>query len=62
MYEHALRHPDHGRLPAVQTATRGLFCDLPKPSLEELEKVKYASAYPQGAVLFVEGRHRGAST
>jgi CRP/FNR family transcriptional regulator len=24
--------------------------------LEELEKVKYASAYPQGAVLFVEGQ------
>jgi|SRR5579871_183712 CRP/FNR family transcriptional regulator len=34
----------------------GYFCDLPKASLEELEKVKYASAYPQGAVLFVEGQ------
>ena len=34
----------------------GFFCELPKPSLEELEKVKYASAYPQGAVLFVEGQ------
>src|ERR1700756_85377 len=34
----------------------GFFCDLPKGSLEELEKVKYASAYPQGAVLFVEGQ------
>lgn len=34
----------------------GFFCDLPKPSLEELEKIKYASAYPQGAVLFVEGQ------
>ena len=34
----------------------GYFCDLPKNSLEELEKVKYASAYPQGAVLFVEGQ------
>jgi CRP/FNR family cyclic AMP-dependent transcriptional regulator len=34
----------------------GFFCDLPKASLEELEKVKYANAYPQGAVLFVEGQ------
>jgi CRP/FNR family transcriptional regulator, cyclic AMP receptor protein len=34
----------------------GYFCDLPKPPLEEMEKVKYASAYPQGAVLFVEGQ------
>jgi len=34
----------------------GFFCDLPKPSLEHLEKIKYASAFPQGAVLFVEGQ------
>lgn len=34
----------------------GFFCDLPKGSLEELEKIKYANAYPQGAVLFVEGQ------
>jgi CRP/FNR family cyclic AMP-dependent transcriptional regulator len=34
----------------------GFFCDLPKSSLEELERIKYASAYPQGAILFVEGQ------
>jgi CRP/FNR family transcriptional regulator len=34
----------------------GFFCDLPKDSLEALEKIKYASAYPQAAVLFVEGQ------
>lgn len=34
----------------------GFFCDLPKASLEDLEKIKYASAYPQGAILFVEGQ------
>ena len=34
----------------------GFFCDLPKNSLQALEKVKYASAYPQGAILFVEGQ------
>src|SRR5215475_3681962 len=34
----------------------GFFCDLPKPSLEYLDKIKYASAFPQGAVLFVEGQ------
>src|SRR5437588_4601428 len=34
----------------------GFFCDLPKPTLLDLEKIKYASGYPQGAVLFVEGQ------
>ena len=39
----------------------GFSCDLPKNSLEDLDRVKYASAYPQGAVLFVEGQPpRGA--
>jgi CRP/FNR family transcriptional regulator, cyclic AMP receptor protein len=40
----------------------GFFCNLPKLSLQELERVKYASAYPQGAVLFLEGQApRGVS-
>ena len=34
----------------------GYFCDMPKSALEQMEKVKYASAYPPGAVLFVEGQ------
>ena len=34
----------------------GFFCDLPKESLQDLERIKYASGYPQGAVLFVEGQ------
>src|SRR5215468_1184315 len=34
----------------------GFFCQLPNASLHELEKIKYASAFPQGAVLFVEGQ------
>jgi CRP/FNR family transcriptional regulator, cyclic AMP receptor protein len=34
----------------------GFFCDLPKPALLEMEKIKYASGYPQGAILFVEGQ------
>lgn len=39
----------------------GFFCELPKNSLEDLEKIKYASAFPQGAILFVEGQSaRGA--
>ena len=39
----------------------GFFCELPKDSLSDLEKIKYASAFPQGAVLFVEGQSaRGA--
>ena len=36
--------------------SRGFFCELPKAALDEMEKIKYASAYPQGAVLFVEGQ------
>lgn len=39
----------------------GFFCDLPSGPLQDLEKIKYASAYPQGAVLFLEGQPaRGA--
>jgi len=39
----------------------GFFCDLPKESMEDLEKIKYPSAFPQGAILFVEGQDvRGA--
>jgi len=32
------------------------FCDLPKNTLQDLEKIKYASGDPPGAVLFVEGQ------
>jgi len=39
----------------------GFFCELPKGALEDLEKIKYVSAFPPGAVLFVEGQSaRGA--
>jgi len=34
----------------------GFFCDLPKQSIEDLDKIKYATAFPPGAVLFVEGQ------
>ena len=33
-----------------------LFCDLPDASLKAFEAIKYSSAYPKGAVLFVEGQ------
>jgi CRP/FNR family transcriptional regulator len=33
-----------------------LFCDLPVAALQAFEKIKFATAYPQGAVLFVEGQ------
>jgi len=33
-----------------------IFCDLPASALQTLENIKYATAYPQGAVLFVEGQ------
>jgi CRP/FNR family cyclic AMP-dependent transcriptional regulator len=32
------------------------FCDLPPAALQAFEGVKYATAYPRGAVLFVQGQ------
>ena len=32
-----------------------ILCDLPPDALEAFESIKYATAYPKGAVLFVEG-------
>lgn len=36
--------------------TDRIFCDLPPGALQAFENIKYATAYPQGAVLFVEGQ------
>lgn len=36
--------------------TERLFCDLPAAALQTFESIKYATAYPKGAVLFVEGQ------
>jgi CRP/FNR family transcriptional regulator, cyclic AMP receptor protein len=33
-----------------------IFCDLPPGALQAFENIKYATAYPQGAVLFVQGQ------
>jgi CRP/FNR family cyclic AMP-dependent transcriptional regulator len=33
-----------------------IFCDLPTSALEAFEKIKYTTAYPIGAILFVEGQ------
>lgn len=33
-----------------------IFCDLPNAALQSFEQMKYATAYPKGAVLFVEGQ------
>ena len=33
-----------------------IFCDLPATALQTLENIKYAAAYPEGAVLFLEGQ------
>ncbi|HXZ33477.1 MAG TPA: Crp/Fnr family transcriptional regulator [Terriglobales bacterium] len=32
------------------------FCDLPPTALQAFESIKYATAYPRGAVLFVQGQ------
>ena len=36
--------------------TDRIFCDLPDTALRAFENIKYATAYPEGAVLFVEGQ------
>ena len=36
--------------------TDRIFCDLPPAALQNFENIKFATAYPQGAVLFVEGQ------
>lgn len=33
-----------------------IFCNLPSSALQAFEAIKYASSYPEGAVLFVEGQ------
>ena len=33
-----------------------ILCDLPPDALQAFESIKYATAYPKGAVLFVEGQ------
>ena len=33
-----------------------IFCDLPPAALQSFESIKYPTAYPKGAVLFVEGQ------
>jgi len=33
-----------------------IFCDLPATALQSFENIKYTTAFPQGAVLFVEGQ------
>jgi CRP/FNR family transcriptional regulator len=33
-----------------------IFCDLPDAALQSFEQIKYATAYPKGAILFVEGQ------
>jgi CRP/FNR family transcriptional regulator, cyclic AMP receptor protein len=33
-----------------------IFCDLPTSALQAFENIKYSTAYPKGAILFVEGQ------
>jgi len=36
--------------------SQNTFCDLPRAAVEAFESIKYSTAYPKGAVLFVEGQ------
>lgn len=40
---------------ACPLRSNGYFCDLPGTVLKEFESIKYTMAYPQDAVLFVQG-------
>jgi len=37
--------------------SENMFCDLPRAALQAFESIKYPTAYPKGAVLFVEGQN-----
>jgi len=41
---------------ACKVRAERIFCDLPTSALQAFETIKYATAYPKGAVLFVEGQ------
>lgn len=41
---------------ACRMRAEHIFCDLPPTALQSFEVIKYATAYPKGAVLFVEGQ------
>jgi hypothetical protein len=42
---------------ACKLRTEHSFCDLSKSALQALEKITLPTAYPRGAVLFVEGQN-----
>ena len=39
-----------------KTRAERIFCNLPTSALQAFETIKYTTAYPKGAVLFVEGQ------
>ena len=41
---------------ACKIRAEHIFCDLPPAALQSFENIKYATAYPKAAVLFVEGQ------
>jgi CRP/FNR family transcriptional regulator, cyclic AMP receptor protein len=41
---------------ACKMRAEHIFCNLPPTALQSFETIKYATAYPKGAVLFVEGQ------
>jgi CRP/FNR family transcriptional regulator, cyclic AMP receptor protein len=43
--------------PACKMRSANMFCDLSPSALQSFEAIKYATAYPKGAVLFVEGQN-----
>jgi len=41
---------------ACKMRAEHIFCDLQPAALQSFESIKYATAYPKGAILFVEGQ------
>src|SRR5262249_723260 len=42
---------------ACRLRSRGFFCSLSAESIRDLDRIKHASSYPEGAVVFVEGQN-----
>ena len=45
---------------ACKLKSEGFFCNVSPAALKAFEAIKYTTAYPQGAVLFLEGQEPGA--
>jgi CRP/FNR family cyclic AMP-dependent transcriptional regulator len=55
-YAFAIRFRHHRELPELHDAGGANLCDLPTTALQAFEAIKFATAFPTGSVLFIEGQ------